>query len=123
MSIVRREARKIHENCSVSFELFALTVLCARAVTANTEYGLHGYDNNVDSMRPLFMARGPSFRKAAVIDTEFQNIDLFSLFCRLLGIDAIAIDGDDPTHVWNGMLRANVTATEPVNAEMQPQCC
>lgn len=71
----------------------------------NTEYGLHGYDNNVENMRPIFMAKGPRFKSGAVIEKEFKNIDLFHLFCRLLEIKSIDVDGDDLMRVWRAMLR------------------
>lgn len=77
-------------------------------MTPDTEYGLHGYDNELDSMKPIFMASGPRFKKGAVIEKEFKNIDLFNLFCRLLGIGCIHIDGDDPIKVWNAMLKVPV---------------
>lgn len=71
------------------------------------EYGLHGYDNNLESMRPIFMAKGPSFKIGKEIDEEFINIDLFHLFCRLLGLRSVEteIDGDDRIKVWEAMLR------------------
>lgn len=74
-------------------------------MTPDTEYGLHGYDNNVESMRPIFMAKGPSFKSGAVIEQEFKNIDLFHLFCRLLGIKSIDVDGDDQIRLWRAMLK------------------
>ena len=49
-------------------------------------FGEHGYDNRAPSMRPLFMAVGPAFRKNFVHRQEFENIDIFPLLCKLLDI-------------------------------------
>lgn len=86
-------------------------------VRPDTEYGIHGYDNNVDSMKPIFLARGPRFKNGVTIDDEFKNIDLFNLFRRMLDIDSIDIDGDDPIHVWNGMLKKAITGEKPRSSD------
>lgn len=70
----------------------------------NTKYGIHGYDNNVESMRPIFMAKGPRFKSGVVVNDEFNNVDLFGFFCRLLNIKPIGTDGVNRTHIWNKML-------------------
>lgn len=71
-----------------------------------TIYGLHGYDPIHDSMRPLFTARGPSFRQGANIVKQFKNIDLYNLVRRLLNLtpNTSDIDGDDPVEIWRAML-------------------
>lgn len=74
----------------------------------DTKYGEHGYDNNEPSMRPIFTAKGPSFKRGAVIDTPFLSVDLYHLFCRILGIRSITVDGTDRTDVWNQMLEISV---------------
>lgn len=68
-------------------------------------YGVHGYDNTVPSMKPIFMAKGPSFNYGVTVDDEFSNIDLYHLFCRLLQIKCIAVDGVDRQDVWQKMLK------------------
>ena len=55
--------------------------------------GSHGYDPALPSMRALFVARGPSF-KAGVILEPFDNVDVYPLLARLLGIAPAPNDGD-----------------------------
>lgn len=53
------------------------------------------------------MASGPSFENGVTIDDDFTNIDLYHLFCKLLGlnVDSISIDGIDRKDVWAKMLK------------------
>lgn len=55
--------------------------------------GSHGYDPALPSMRAVFIARGPAFRKGAVI-ASFDNVDVYPLMARLLDIPARENDGD-----------------------------
>ena len=55
--------------------------------------GSHGYDPALPSMRALFIARGPSFRRGATLP-PFDNVDVYPLLTRLLGIPAAPNDGD-----------------------------
>ena len=55
--------------------------------------GSHGYDPALPSMRALFIARGPSFRRGATLP-PFDNVDVYPLLTRLLGIAAAPNDGD-----------------------------
>lgn len=55
--------------------------------------GSHGYDPALPSMRAAFIAHGPAFRKGVVIPA-FDNVDLYPLMTRLLGIPTRANDGD-----------------------------
>ncbi|HET7663785.1 MAG TPA: ectonucleotide pyrophosphatase/phosphodiesterase [Rhodanobacteraceae bacterium] len=54
--------------------------------------GSHGYDNADPSMRALFIAHGPAFRKGVVVP-EFPNVDVYPLMAHLLGIKAQPNDG------------------------------
>ena len=56
--------------------------------------GSHGYDPALPSMRAVFIASGPAFRQGAVID-PIDNVDVYPLMVRLLGIPAADHDGDD----------------------------
>lgn len=56
-------------------------------------HGSHGYDPALPSMRALFVARGPSFRAGATIE-PFDNVDVYPLLTRLLGIRPAPNDGD-----------------------------
>ena len=55
--------------------------------------GSHGYDPALPSMRALFVARGPSFRRGIALE-PFDNIDVYPLLARLVGIEAAPNDGD-----------------------------
>ncbi|UKE51984.1 alkaline phosphatase family protein [Xanthomonas translucens] len=55
--------------------------------------GSHGYDPALPSMRAVFIARGPAFRRGATL-APFDNVDVYPLLARLLGIPAAPNDGD-----------------------------
>lgn len=55
--------------------------------------GSHGYDPALPSMRALFIAHGPAFRRGAVL-SPFDNVDVYPLLARLLGLPPAANDGD-----------------------------
>lgn len=55
--------------------------------------GSHGYDPALPSMRALFVARGPSFQRGVVLE-PFDNVDVYPLLARLLGIPPAPNDGD-----------------------------
>lgn len=60
------------------------------------------------------MARGRSFKsqvlKPVVVTEKFINIDLYHLFCRLLGLSKYEkeIDGEDKIKAWKAMLRDDI---------------
>ena len=55
--------------------------------------GSHGYDPALPSMRAVFIARGPSFAVGKQLP-PFDNVDVYPLLVRLLGIAAAPNDGD-----------------------------
>lgn len=55
--------------------------------------GGHGYDPESPSMRALFVAHGPSFRRGLVVP-PFDNVDVYPLLAQLLGVEAAPNDGD-----------------------------
>ena len=55
--------------------------------------GEHGYDNDDPAMRALFIARGPDFRRSLIVP-EFDNVDVYPLLARVLGIVPQPNDGD-----------------------------
>jgi predicted AlkP superfamily pyrophosphatase or phosphodiesterase len=55
--------------------------------------GSHGYDPALPSMRAVFVARGPAFRQGATL-APIDNVDVYPLLARLLGIPAAPNDGD-----------------------------
>lgn len=50
-------------------------------------------------MFALFMAVGPGFHKGAEVET-FDNVDVYSLMCHLLGLKPVANNGSlDGLHI------------------------
>ena len=54
--------------------------------------GNHGYDNDLKSMRALFIAAGPSFSSHTTMK-PFSNVHLYSLMAYLLNLRPAATDG------------------------------
>lgn len=55
-------------------------------------HGAHGYDNQLESMRALFIAHGNAFRKKKIIE-PFENVDIYNIMCRILKLDPAPNDG------------------------------
>ncbi len=55
--------------------------------------GDHGYDPYYRSMLGFFIASGPAFRRGAVVPA-FENVHIYDLMCRVLGLTPAANDGD-----------------------------
>lgn len=68
-----------------------------------TTRGSHGYDPASPSMRALFIARGPAFRSGVHLP-PFDNVDVYPLLTRLIGIQAAPNDGNAAK--WTRALRA-----------------
>lgn len=56
-------------------------------------HGAHGYDNQLESMRALFIAHGAAFKKN-VIAEPFANVEIYNLMCRILRLTPAKNDGD-----------------------------
>jgi len=63
------------------------------AKQASPMRGSHGFDPALPSMRALFIARGPALRQGVVLPA-FDNVDVYPLLARLVGVEAAANDGD-----------------------------
>jgi ectonucleotide pyrophosphatase/phosphodiesterase family protein 7 len=57
-------------------------------------------------MNGLFVARGPAFRQGHVVE-PFENVHLYELMCRILGLRPAWNDGD--ADVTAGMLVSKST--------------
>jgi len=55
--------------------------------------GEHGYAPETPSMRATFVAEGPDFRRGVQLP-PFDNVDVYPLLARLLGVPALPNDGD-----------------------------
>lgn len=67
-------------------------VIAANRSWRATGGGRHGYDNELPSMRTIFIARGPAFRRGARIP-EFSNVDVYALLAHVLGLTPAPNDG------------------------------
>jgi predicted AlkP superfamily pyrophosphatase or phosphodiesterase len=54
--------------------------------------GDHGYAADLESMRALFIASGPAFRRGAVVE-PFANVHVYNLLCAILGVRPSPNDG------------------------------
>lgn len=54
--------------------------------------GNHGFDNAAPSMRALFIASGPAFRRGVVV-APFSNVHLYELMAHLLDLRPVANQG------------------------------
>ncbi|KOC69989.1 Ectonucleotide pyrophosphatase/phosphodiesterase family member 4 [Habropoda laboriosa] len=61
-------------------------------VNSDSEFGLHGYDNEATEMHPFFFANGPAFSRRCKLNT-FNNVDLFPLFCEILDLHCPKVNG------------------------------
>ena len=77
------------------WSLFATRAELA-AARAHPSPGVHGYDPAEPIMRGIFVAAGPSFRKGLTAP-PLDNVDVYPLLTRLLGIPAAANDGNPKT--------------------------
>ncbi len=55
--------------------------------------GAHGYDNRYQSMQATFIAHGESFKRGFVAK-PFENIHVYSLMCKILGLTPSKNDGN-----------------------------
>lgn len=58
--------------------------------------GAHGYDNQLPSMRAIFIARGPAFKRGTVVEA-FPNVDVYDIMTSVLGLVPAKNDGDGKT--------------------------
>ena len=58
-----------------------------------TPGGGHGYDNSLASMRAIFIAHGHRFKQGRVV-APFENIQVYNIMTRLLGLKPAPNDGD-----------------------------
>ena len=60
--------------------------------------GSHGFDPALPSMRAVFVANGPAFEPGATLPV-FDNVDVYALLARLLGVAPKQSDGSADTFV------------------------
>jgi predicted AlkP superfamily pyrophosphatase or phosphodiesterase len=67
--------------------------------------GGHGYDNELPSMRAIFIAHGSALKKGIVVE-PFENIHVYNLMTRILGLVPAVNDGNDT--LANAVLEENL---------------
>ncbi|WP_372012960.1 alkaline phosphatase family protein [Pseudoxanthomonas sp. 10H] len=72
------------------------TTVQKRTAEGSHDRGAHGYDPDAPSMRAVFIAHGPAFRQGAVLP-PFDNVDVYPLLARLLGLSPQPNDGEAST--------------------------
>ena len=55
--------------------------------------GAHGYDNKYQEMQATFIAHGRNFKKNKIIE-PFENIEIYNIMCKILGLVPAKNDGD-----------------------------
>ena len=58
-----------------------------------TSRGGHGYDNQLPSMRAIFIGHGEAFRKGKVVE-PFENIQVYNIMTKILGLKPAPNDGN-----------------------------
>jgi len=58
--------------------------------------GGHGFDNQLESMRALFIGHGTAFKKGQVVE-PFANVDLYNVMAKILKLKPAPNDGNKAT--------------------------
>lgn len=65
----------------------------ARVASGGVIYrGAHGYDNNLESMRAIFVAHGPAFKQSQVVE-PFESVDVYNVMAEILRLKPASNDG------------------------------
>ncbi|KAI8481022.1 Bis(5'-adenosyl)-triphosphatase enpp4 [Branchiostoma belcheri] len=72
--------------------------------------GAHGYDNMLMTMKPIFLAKGPRFKRGYQA-TPFYAVDIYNLVCELLGVTPAPNNGtwERVSDLLNPMATGDVT--------------
>lgn len=70
----------------------AFAELQAKGETTRIKGG-HGYDNQVPSMRAIFLAHGEAFKKGKVV-APFENVSVYNIMTRILSLKPARNDGN-----------------------------
>jgi len=87
-----RDSRRVTEVVGVPDAGWTLTTRASLAARRSEGGGAHGYDNADSTMRALFLASGPAFRRGVVAE-PFSNLHVYELICRILGLTPAPNDG------------------------------
>lgn len=65
------------------------------SASPKNKVGAHGYSPKEKDMQVIFIASGPDFRRGVLSrDVQFQNIDIYPMLAKLLGIKPVKTDGE-----------------------------
>jgi len=70
----------------------AFAEMQAKGETKRSKGG-HGYDNQLPSMRAIFIAHGEAFKKGKVV-APFENIQVYNIMAKILGLKPAVNDGN-----------------------------
>lgn len=73
------------------------------SVSPETKFGVHGYDNDLPVMHPIFFGYGPRIRERTMVE-PFDTVDLYYLFCEILNLNAPSYLAGQRQHIV-GVLR------------------
>lgn len=79
--------RRIHDYLVLADDSWSVHKHAGQLGEQCGKCGQHGYDNQLHSMRPLFIATGPAFKSRFYQRSEFSNVDLYPLMLRLIDIE------------------------------------
>ncbi len=80
-------------SCQLEPGWYAITRERLAQQNGRISQGKHGYDPELPSMHALFIANGPAFKRGEVLPV-FDNVDVYPLLARLLGVEPVDNDGD-----------------------------
>ncbi len=83
---------RIPDIVAVADESWRVTTRGVAAIRSRLSRGAHGYPPETPSMRAIFLARGPAFKKGVTVP-PFQNIHVYALLAHLLGVTPAQNDG------------------------------
>jgi predicted AlkP superfamily pyrophosphatase or phosphodiesterase len=84
------------------------TVNGIAARTIRGQRGTHGYDPQLTSMRAIFIAAGPAFKRGATV-APFENVSIYNVLAKILRVTPVPNDGD--ASVVRALLRDEAPAT------------
>jgi predicted AlkP superfamily pyrophosphatase or phosphodiesterase len=70
--------------------------------------GDHGYEPRLMTMHGMFLAAGPALKQGLVVP-RFENVHIYELMCRILGLQPARNDGDPA--VTAGWMRSSAAQT------------
>lgn len=79
--------------CQVAPGWYAITRAQFARWNGKLRGGTHGYDPAHPDMAAIFIANGPAFERGVTLP-PFDNVDVYPLLARLLGLTPLAHDGD-----------------------------